>query len=95
MCYGAANIVLLGSPAGCSQVFLIASYCILCHQVLEYDFETDVWYCHPQLPRPTFGGGHGYLPATRQVVVVGGCDRYRVSAADSVPSRHAWCVGAR
>lgn len=53
-------------------------------QVLEYDFVTDVWYCHPQLPRASFGGGHSYIPDRQQVVIVGGGDSYRVAATDDV-----------
>lgn len=52
--------------------------------VLEYDFVTDVWYCHPQLPRASFGGGHSYIPDRQQVVIVGGGDSYRVAATDDV-----------
>ncbi len=51
-------------------------------QVLEYDFQSDLWYCHPPLPRPVFGGAHGFLEARGTAVVVSGSSRFRVAAHD-------------
>ncbi len=55
---------------------------------MEYDFGSDVWFCHPPLPRASFGGGHGFLAARQEMHIVGGADRYRMAPIDSVLVMH-------
>lgn len=57
-------------------------------QVVEYDFHSDVWFCHPPLPRASFGGGHGFLAARQEMHIVSGADRYRMAPIDSVMVMH-------